>query len=87
MDLNNKDLLKINETLQEILRALNGSSITKDGGIVGNIKDVETELESVQKRIDKLERFQIKMVVIYSTVSASIAALMYLIDRQLIRIK
>lgn len=79
--------MKISDTLQEILQALNGSSITKDGGIVGRIKDIELELDGLQRRIGKLERFQIKMVMIYSTVSATIAILMYLIDREFISVK
>ena len=49
---------KIRDLVEEILVALNGSGITKKGGIVSRLDSLEEKVEKIERRTDKTEFYQ-----------------------------
>lgn len=49
---------KIRDMVEDILTALNGSSITKRGGLVARLDTLEEKVDRIEKRTDKVEMYQ-----------------------------
>lgn len=52
------EINKIRVMLEDVLTALNGSSITKKGGLVSRLDFLEDKVEKIEKRTDKTEFYQ-----------------------------
>ncbi len=80
---NNISLEKIQEDLETIKYALIGNELTKDGGLIRRVEELEKDLDIERLRVSALEKYRDKMLwimVVIGAIPTTIGAIQFVLN-------